>query len=238
MSGRDMRRVIRAHERLVRLYADTRFASQRRGTQLRTLLAHMIWAGDVECLKGDALTDRLVALMPGLPTYPWSEIDDAIREDCPRYEPPASRGRGSYGLCVGTMVRRDGPCGQKTLSLNQRRTDPVTGQWDIVAYCRRHEEEGREAYAMEQALQESGALPEPLPNTGGLAPSHSRANWVKNYARVTPSWKPPSVGIIAADWPTLTRVRATRVSFAVLDGDAEETGTDGPTPRPWFEVVR
>jgi len=237
--GRDMRRVVKAHEQLERLYADRRFAGQRRGSDLRSLLAHLIWAITVEQLSGDNLTDRLLHLMPGTPSRPWGTIDDAIREDCPRYEPPADRGHGYYGLCSGTMVRRSGPCGQQTASMHQRRTDPVTGQWETVVFCRRHEAEGREAWAIERQLQESGTLPEPLPNTGGLAPSHSRANWANLYARVSRNWKAPAVGIIAADWPTMAKVHAARPSFVMLDGDGQETGTDGPaTERPRFEVVR
>lgn len=228
--SRDMRRVVAAHEKLERLYADRRFDTQHRGADLRAFLTHWVWLTTVERLEDDELVDRLTTLMPGSEQWPWMRIDIAIREDCPRFMPENWGGPSTCPVPTPRKAR----CGARG-ALGFRVTDPKTGEWEMVGYCRRHEAEGRAELLRQRVLGKS-ALPEPMPNTGGLGPSHASFDWPSQYRRVSPSWKPPAVGIIAADWPTTERVVAhQRPAFRALDGGGQ---VGQPTERPRFEVVR
>lgn len=220
-----MRRVVKAHERLERLYADRRLEAQQNGDDLRTVLTHLIWIEEVEGLA-DRMADRLDGLISE------NRLWLALREDRPRFQPD-----GDDPSCPVPTPRKPA-CGKRWAE-SFRVTDAATGQWSMAGYCRAHEREARSAYLAELRLRKSVKLPEPTPNMGGLGPSHADINWPDMYRWTDPLWKPPAVGIIAADWPTMTRVRAARPSFVMLDGAGEEMGTDGPvTPRPRFEVVR
>lgn len=226
MSGRrDLRRVIRVHDRIAGVYADTRFDWASGGHELRALLVSMIWLKFGELLSGEQLRDRLISLFPThTQTDPLWEIRSIIRKDCPRFEPPDPNSAWHAVLCEAPMIRREGPCGQRA-SEAFRLTDPVTGHWRMAGGCSRHREWGRELHRLELERYRAGVLPEPIPNRGGLAPTHFRASWPDLYAWADPNWTPPKVGIVAADWPVLAQVQAhARPDFTAIPGGAQTTG--------------
>ncbi|MGW9439614.1 hypothetical protein [Streptomyces sp. NPDC055607] len=78
--------------------------------------------------------------------------------------------------------------------------DPRTG-WVIAHwYCKRHVEHAKRV--AEQVCEQNEVAPEPIPNHGGLLPAYFKAPWEKVYRHHAPaSWKPPSYGLSADDWP-------------------------------------
>jgi len=231
--GRDVRRIIKAHDKIAAMYADERFDG-REGGQLRGFLVSLIWAQLVERLSGEALSDRLTSLHPsGVPGDPHWAIRRIIRSDLPRYEPPDFGWPGPG--CGAPMIRREGTCGQRSTS-TFRITDPLTGRWHRAGSCSRHRSWGREAHRQEILLHQAGNLPEPAPNAGGIAPSHSSANWADLYAWADPYWKPPAAGIVAADWPVIAKIHAhEKPNFALVSGEGASAVSGD---RPVFELIR
>jgi hypothetical protein len=152
-------------------------------------------------------------------------VETLIAADAPRYQPPDLR--MSRAVCVGPRLRpyhrrnlppptpgaivrapstyidpppRDNRiCGDKGV-IEVIEYDMVTGRHRAVhRFCRRHAERAEDVRAQLTAV---GSPPAPLPNTGGLLPSHFEADWMSIYARFRPGWKAPHHGVCADDWPS------------------------------------
>ncbi|MBD0844250.1 hypothetical protein [Streptomyces sp. TRM68416] len=78
--------------------------------------------------------------------------------------------------------------------------DPRTG-WVLPHwFCKRHVDHAERV--AEQVREQNAAAPEPIPNRGGLLPSYFKAPWEDVYRHYAPaSWKPPTYGLSADDWP-------------------------------------
>lgn len=233
--GRDVRRIIKAHDAIARLYDDDRFNQAVKGHELRGFLATLLWVSIAERRRGEDLQNRLITLHPSnLPSDPWWTIQQIIRGDRPRYEPPDTWAEWHGVECGAPMIRREGPCGQRA-SDAFRVTDPITGHWHMAGGCSRHRDWAQALHREERERQAAGNLPEPIPNMGGLAPSHSGVNWPNLYRWADPYWTPPKVGIVAADWPTIAKVQAhQKPDFTVIAGE----GLAVAGGRPVFEIIR
>ncbi|RPA65780.1 hypothetical protein EF294_03320 [Gordonia oryzae] len=95
-----------------------------------------------------------------------------IRRDVPRYEREQDT-----GVCVGEMIRRDGPCGKKVYKTIVD-VDPATGREVLIGYCTRHWSLDHEQRAREQRRQwyENGR-PRPPVNAGGVLRRHLSTDW-------------------------------------------------------------
>lgn len=238
---RDLKWILRLHERVAAVYADDRFPNTDAGGQTRALAVAMIWARwecrDVDDPKAYA---RTVTRHMGLS---WEQIvRRVIRDDAPRYEPPDDR----YAtVCPAPMEggpRRGQACGKRP-TRSHRVTDPATGRWTIEGYCTKHDLHARASFIAEQVRMKAGGIPEPLPNAGGILPCHVRLKtWPDYYADARYGWEPPAVGIRADDWPVMAKVVAAEAPKLVLiagrGGDPCGHDTliaagriDHPTPR-------
>ncbi|MFF2572673.1 hypothetical protein [Streptomyces sp. NPDC058084] len=104
------------------------------------------------------------------------------------FAPPHVDHRNAEGICGANSHH-------KVLEL-----DPRTG-WTIPHwFCKRHVDHAERVTG--QVREQNEAAPEPIPNRGGLLPSYFKAHWEKVYRHYAPvSWKPPSYGLSADDWP-------------------------------------
>ncbi|MFB6840257.1 hypothetical protein [Streptomyces sp. NPDC056361] len=104
------------------------------------------------------------------------------------FSPPPVDHRNAEGVCGANSHH-------KVLEL-----DPRTG-WTIPHwFCKRHLDDAKRV--AEQVREQNEAAPEPIPNRGGLLPSYFKAPWEKVYRHYAPAtWKPPSYGLAADDWP-------------------------------------
>lgn len=194
MDGDELRRITRHHRLLQRINTDSRFPPGNQwGDNLRFLAVTMAW---VLCFQR---SDDLWANVTGLMHLNNHRLRALIAQDVPRYEPLERRGGG----CAAPMMRRDGPCGHRPTVVTFRVTNPVDGTWEIVSFCRRHEEVSQRVHAAERARIAAG-VPVPPPNAGGLLPGYfprSGRYWEQDYAWARPGWEPPEAGIIADLWP-------------------------------------
>lgn len=231
----DMRRVVAAHKRMQAAYADDRLTSDSPRGDARALVVAAIWVESAEGLHGDAHADRLAELFPSRYGGKWQRIRDVIREDAPRWE----RADRTEGVRCEVIRPRGKPCGKRRVT-GFRVTDWATGEWRMVGFCRDHRAEAAERHRVEQAevAAHHGRYPEPMPNTGGVLPSHLPTwKWADLYAWADPLWKPPSVGLIAADWPVMARVAASRPpTLTMVAGAGAGVGEDVPRP-PTLRVV-
>ena len=236
---RDVRRRLVLTERLERLWADDRFLSpsDRRGegVQVRVLAEALIWSAWHRIPARDR--GEWVAGRVGQTS--WGDVVHRIvRHDIPRYEPPDPRWATVCPVPMQRGPRAGQPCG-KNPAVSMRLTDPTTGQWRNVGWCRNHADHVHEARAAERATR-AGHVPEPLPNRGGLLPCHTNVtNWPDQYAAASyGDWKPPRVGIRADDWPVLAKVDAhERPKLVLLHGAAHDHGDDPPAPPAALTLV-
>lgn len=211
MHGKELRRLVAARDQINRIYADDRFTG-RYGGRLRTFAVTTVWAVSVD--PGPGATWRNVADRMGLSNW---ELWKLVREDAPRYEPPNLHERNG---CAAPKPRAGGRCG-KSPQISFRVTDPGTGAWQIVGFCSRHSEYADMVRRAETELTASGAVPEPLPNRGGLLPCYIDCDWPDLYAKARRGWTPPRVGIRADDWPVMEKVAAAEPpALRLITGDA------------------
>lgn len=237
MSRDDTKRILRLHTALESVMTDKRFDDGRRmGSDLRNFVVAYLWAAFENPTDSDARYQRTKELAGIISDRPGIKLDgyrlrSLYAADAPRYEP---RSLYEHALCPVPMQRgpRTGePCGKRG-SMSFRVTDSVTGEWEIQGWCRNHQAFANAARAAEMSTPK----PEPLPNTGGLLPGYIRAkNWPDLYVAAKPSWKPPSIGIDANDWPVLAKVaeKAVIPQFEVLAGGSE----DSDLPAPILQLV-
>lgn len=200
MNGEDLRYLLKAREDISRAMNDRRFpATHERGGELRMFVVTALWVLAVERAPRGERIKRVCEVM-GLDGRAFWRL---IREDLPRYEP--EREPWNAG-CVAELPRAKRECG-RSQQIGFHVTNPVDGTWRMVGFCSRHREEANAADAAERRRREAG-LPTPLPNRGGLLPCYLPWDWSKNYAKADSSWKPPTVGIRADDWPVLAKVQA------------------------------
>ncbi|MEW1846251.1 hypothetical protein AB0392_50555 [Nonomuraea angiospora] len=221
MEGRELRRVLDAHQLIARAYKDDRFPTSGRGGDFRMFVITWIWIVAVERCPKDDRWERVAAVMGFRNNF---QIAQLIASDAPRYEPDDRVWWGDR-TCPAPMIRRDGPCGQRG-SVTVRVTNPDDGTWREDRYCSRHRREARLVQDHDRALLASGVVPEPLPNRGGLGPSYLRWNWANVYQWAAGAgWKPPAVGLCVDDWPVMAKVVGQPApKLALLDGGGEETG--------------
>jgi hypothetical protein len=215
IGGEDLRYLLKVREDISRAMKDTRFPPAAMDGDLRMFVVTAIWVLGVERAPRGERIKRVCEVMHLNNRQFWR----LVAEDLPRYEP--DREPWNAG-CVVELPRAKRPCGRGSC-VGFRVTNPVEGTWQMVRYCSRHREEADEAHAAEQRRRAAG-LPDPLPNRGGLLPCYLPWDWAKNYAIANPSWKPPSVGIRADDWPVLAKVEAanpTPPKLRVLLGGVE-----------------
>lgn len=140
-----------------------------------------------------------VAELAGHEPY-WSKM--VIADDVPVYEVEPGT-----GVCVGEMIRREGPCGKR---IHQKvvHTNPTTGQQVWRGYCTRHWslDYQREAQHLRQEWQDNGK-PTPGPNHGGAMKRYFHTDWAELYAWAAP-YKTPLDG---AKEPVLPRPKLTLI---------------------------
>ena len=120
-----------------------------------------------------------------------------IRQDVPRYE-----GDSGTGVCVGAMIRRDGPCGKKIFR-KVREIDPLTGRETTVGYCTRHWSLDHEKRAQSRREQwHENGQPRPPANTGGVLQRYLITDWNQLYDWADPGRDRAAVG---GKEPTLPR---------------------------------
>lgn len=212
--GKSITQRAKAFDELERLWADARFAS-----------LHGPYAGDLRAVvttflllqaRGERITwgdlhKRVTGGRLGPALGYWAR--GILQSDLPRYAPPESR-RGIRCPVPKTRGRNAGqPCARSYATMS-RVTNATTGEWELVGWCRDHELHHRAAAARERALT---AVPEPLPNTGGLLPSYlPRFDWREMYQKVDERWREPFVGIVADDWPVLAKTHTPPVGRPAL----------------------
>ncbi|WP_030592847.1 hypothetical protein [Streptomyces anulatus] len=128
-----------------------------------------------------------------------------LADDVPRYEHDwHAEPRG----CQAPMVRADRLCGRSTVT-GFCEFDPHTGWARFWGFCGRPRCRAYGEPIAERAHHSATKRPEPIPNTGGLLPLFFTWNWEARYAKAmnvikrNPSWKPPSYGLSADEWPPI-----------------------------------
>ncbi|WP_188197274.1 hypothetical protein [Nonomuraea sp. SYSU D8015] len=227
MEGRELRRILDAHQLIARAYKDDRFPTSGRGGDFRMFVITWIWIVAIERCPKDDRWKRAASILGLRNNFQLREL---IASDAPRYEP---EDRGAwYAPCPAPMIRRSGLC-ERRGTIRVRVTNPDDGTWRPDWYCSRHRDVANQVQEHERALLASGKVPEPLPNRGGLGPSYLRWKWANVYRWAAgASWEPPSVGLCADDWPVMAKVlgRQAAPELAVLDGDGEASGWPGGAP--------
>jgi len=229
--GKSITNRAKAFDQIERLWADGRFTtmSSRDGDELREFITvFLLMQARGEKITWQRLYDRLTAGRYRAQLGWWHR--GILRADLPRYAPVDPP---NYRQCPVPKTRGKNagkPCGRSYV-VSHRITDPETGEWQLMGWCRDHEPHGRILIAREKALTD---VPEPLPNTGGLLPSYlPNYDWQVMYERIDERWTPPYVGIVADDWPVLARTQTAPVgkpSLTSLDGGREEAGPPAPPP--------
>lgn len=237
--GRDVAHRLVLAERLERLWADDRFTAagrHGRGAEVRALAEAIIWAswhGMTGEEGGGWVAGRLGRRS-------WDDVvRSVVRDDVPRFQPADARYATTCPVPMERGPRKGQPCGKRPV-VSQRVTDPATGQWQPVGWCRRHDAHADAARIAERTRMASGSVPEPLPNTGGLLPCHTPVtNWPDIYAEAAlGNWKPPRVGVRADDWPVLAKVvEHEPVKLVLLHGEAQPAPPDGNVLRSGADGV-
>jgi hypothetical protein len=235
VNGHDIKRMMGVRDTLTRIYADTRFPTN----ELRLLAVTAVWVVGIERPPGNRW-QRIMQIMR-LDGYRFWHL---ISEDAPRYQPPTRYGNARCEAPKGPRARTPGPCG-KSGNQSFRVTDATTGAWRIASFCTGHRAYAEQVHRAERELHASGALPEPMPNTGGLLPCYINTDWPDLYTRARSSWKPPSVGICADDWPVTALVAqaAPPKLKLITSAEGESAAVGGPPPpgghdTPTLRVVK
>jgi hypothetical protein len=230
MDGTEIKRTLKLHQLIGSIYADTRFPPGRQSARcdVRSLALAMAWV--IAEQHGGQIWPRVHEILHlDNRSFLW-----VIRQDVPRYEPP----RVDPG-CAAPMIRREGTCGNPRTCTGFRVTDPADGTWQIVNFCRHHEDYACQVHAEERRRQGS-SLPEPAPNAGGLLPCYFpwRA-WEQTYRDAEPGWKVPALGIKADDWPVLAKVTAAEPpKLIALDGKGESVAGMPRGDAPSLRLIR
>lgn len=226
--GRDVAHRLVLADRLERLWADDRFVTGGRyggGVEVRALAEAIIW-GTWHRIPAEEYGDWIARRL-GMRS--WTEVvRSVVRHDVPRYQPADARYATTCPVPLERGSRKGQPCGKRPV-VSQRVTDPATGQWQPVGWCRRHEPHAEAAGIAERTRMAAGSIPEPLPNTGGLLPCHtSIKNWPDIYADAAYGrWKPPRAGICADDWPVMAKVAEQEPVKLVLLHGGDEPAPEG-----------
>lgn len=221
IGGEELRYLLKVREDISRAMKDPRFPPAAFDGDLRMFVVTAIWVLGVEQVPRGGRIQRVCEVMRLDNRQFWR----LVRSDLPRYEPPR-KGWDESG-CGVMLPRAKRRCG-RGMANGFNVTNPVDGTWELAVFCGRHRVEARAALVAERRRIEAG-LPKPLPNAGGLLPCYLSWDWEKNYATASSSWKPPSAGIRADDWPVLARVEAANPvppKLRVLLGGVE---IDGPS---------
>ena len=223
MDGRQLKRILKVHQRIADAYQDPRFPEN--GPNTRLLAVTMLWVAGIERVAGTKEQwDRVCTLL----RLSQQGLGEMFRQDLPRWESGWQAGL-SLAVCEAPMIRRD-VCGRATRTVFKV-TDPADGTWRMAGFCPRHQEFAAERRRAELALRRAGGVPVPAPNTGGLLPCYLGGNWADIYAYAgRPGWKPPAEGLRADDWPVLARVAGhAPPKLVVLPGDGEDAAVaDAP----------
>ena len=228
VSNPDVKSALKLWDAMRRLTAEDRWPANYRGSNTRTLAIAMTYAR-LTIPTEDRTWDRIIALAGwGDDQSGWYSFRDAISEDAPRYEPPHN-GAPWHRPCEAPMIRREGLCGQRG-TWTQHVTDPATGRWRLAAWCSRHQEFYRKAWAAEQVRLKVGTTPRPAPNTGGLLALHVPGkDWPNLYAWARSGWEPPELGLNPDHWPALEKVHQYRPpALRALDGGGEDAELSAP----------
>lgn len=125
----------------------------------------------------------------------------AIRQDLPRHMPV-----GEGDVCVGTMIRRSTPCGQRSTQRHWLH-DPITGERSVVGSCSRHHLELEQQQRISMlAWVDAGKRPGPQ-NAGGILERYFTANWDRVYTWASPTWTRPGTPLEPPRRPNLTLIR-------------------------------
>lgn len=199
-------------------YAHRIYQDKRADTRSRELLLAVAYAVTMAPIDEDveewSSVWRAICSAIGSAVTDWDGLRSRIREDIPRYEPPGRRW-GTDPLdrrCSGPRVRfhPDGPddfrnklkiCGARAHDKVVEK-DPVTGWHTNRWFCERHGDQFRRV--QEQVKEQNEQAPESIPNRGGLMPCYFESDWVELYRwslHGSSTWKPPSYGVCADDWP-------------------------------------
>lgn len=135
----------------------------------------------------------------------------AIRQDLPRHVP-----QGEGRDCVGTMIRREGLCGQSSTQRHWLH-NAITGEVTVVGSCHRHHLELEQRQRVDMlAWVDAGKRPGPQ-NAGGILEGYFTANWDKIYTWSSPYWTRPGTALEPPRRPTLTLIRG---GLELVDGEA------------------
>lgn len=131
------------------------------------------------------------------PRYAANWVRYAVRQDLPRHT-AADDG----AACVGTMVRRDGPCGQRSTRRHLLR-DALTGEQTWIGSCARHHREvGQREDQARAAWADAGRRPGPQ-NAGGVLERYFTSDWDRIYLWASPGWRRPDSPLEAPRRPHL-----------------------------------
>lgn len=226
MPPTDVARRLKLQDRLEKLWKDQRFLDMREGGEVRQLAEALMWATHWRLPSpeyGEWITKACGA-------HSWDQLlHRAVGPDVPRYLPPDPYRAKPCPAKLTTGKRAGEECGKRPED-GFRVTDPITGQWTILGYCRSHRAHSEAARIAERVRRESGSLPEPMPNVGGLLPCHLPGRrWADYYAAACwGNWEPPAVGLKADDWPVMAKVIERRPPKLVLVRSAPKTAATLP----------
>lgn len=219
--------ILKLHTGLARLNADERFDDGRPGgPQIRAFINGWYWA-NFEGIRGGKERAARACVLAGVKD-PYRNV---FYHDAPRYQIPDEWSRE----CVFLKTRgpqTGEPCKASSTSFFTI-TDLATGERARQAYCYRHKVESDREERAERERTNGVAIPEPLPNIGGLLPGYLETrNWpdIYSYARHG-NWKPPAIGIDANDWPVMRKVWVHGApKLELIDGAADHEGAATPAP--------
>lgn len=223
IGDKELERLLKARDLINRIHADTRFAVNREMLKVRTLAVTTVWTVYVERPSSEAIWPRAREIM-GLTGTAFRML---IAADAPRYEPPDWHIRTG---CLAPKARSAGVCGRSPQT-QFRVTDAETGRWRLAGFCSRHRDYADQVERAERAVR-AGAVPDPVPNIGGLLPCYlTGTSWPDAYAWAHSGWKPPAVGIRADDWPVMETVVAARPpALRIILGGQELDPEDDAMP--------
>lgn len=122
-----------------------------------------------------------------------------LKDDAPRYDHDWHTDPNG---CQAPMVRIDRLCTRRSVD-GFTEADLTTGRFRFWGFCSRPRCQVYGKGVYERAQRSNAQAPEAIPNKGGLLPLFFEWNWEAKYVKADPSWKVPSYGLSADEWPTV-----------------------------------
>lgn len=181
MVSTDLKHIMAAHQKMMNISLDADLDADAK------LFCYLVLADVSRRRTGVSASERI--------TEPKSWIErinnqagqpyfcrSVIRKDVPRYQ----RDPGT-GVCVGEMIRREGPCGKK-IHQSVYLVDPLTGREVVMGYCTRHWSLDYQDHAQDcRRKWHEHDRPRPPANSGGVLRRHLHTDWDSLYAWADPN---------------------------------------------------